>query len=79
MFAKRIEDAQAALKSEAESCNEVARQAYNALSKVKPPSVHVPEPEVELPEDGSEPVFSTDEDFVSSTLRLKAQKALEKP
>jgi hypothetical protein len=41
--------------------------------------VHVPEPEVELPEDGSEPVFSTDEDFVSATLRLKAQKALEKP
>ena len=79
LFAKRIKDAQAALKSAAKSCNELVRQAYNALSKVKPPSVHVPEPEVELPEDGSEPVFSTDEDFVSATLRLKAQKALEKP
>ena len=55
------------------------RQACDALSKVKPPSVRVPEPErSELPEDGGEPVFSTGEDFVSATLWLKAQKALEK-
>ena len=80
LFAKRIKDAQAALKSAAESCNELVRQACDALSKVRPPSVRVPEPErYELPEDGGEPVFSTGEDFVSATLRLKAQKAIEKP
>ena len=31
------------------------------------------------PEDGSNLVFTTDEPFVSATLRLKAQKALEQP
>ena len=80
-LAKRIKDAHAALKSAASTCVQLAARAHDTLSEVKPPSVHVPEPEVQrLPtEDGSELVFSSGDDFVSATLRLKAQKALEQP
>ena len=81
VFAKRIKDAHTALKSAASTCVQLAAQAHDTLSEVKPTSVHVPEPEVpRLPtEDGSSLVFTTEDDFVSATLRLKAQKALEQP
>ena len=64
------------MESAAEACNALAKEAYKALRKVKPPPVNVPEPE--LPEDGADgaPVFTTDDDFATATLWLKKQKAL---
>jgi hypothetical protein len=78
-LAKRIKDAHAALESAGQACVQLAAQAHDALSEVKPPPVHVPEPEVPSlpPEDGSNLVFTSDDDFVSATLWLKAQKVLD--
>jgi hypothetical protein len=76
VFAERIEAAQAALESAAEACNELARKAHETLSEVNPPLVHVPEPELPEADGIGAPVFTTDDDFVTATLRLRAQKAL---
>ena len=47
-------------KARRQACVQLAAQAHDTLSEVKPPSVHVPEPEVPRlpPEDGSNLVFT---------------------
>ncbi len=74
-YAERLEDARQALQGAAGACNELMQDALDVLSSVKPPEVSVPEPQ--LPEEASaEPLFTTADDFVAATLRLKQQKAL---
>ena len=76
IFAERLEQARIALQSAADECNAHMGEACKALSSVKPPPVDVAE--AELSEDGIQPpLFTTDDDFVSATRRLKAHKELE--
>jgi hypothetical protein len=46
----------------------VADKAYAVLSKIEPPSVVVPEPEPDAAM-AAEPLFTTDNDFSTATLK----------
>jgi hypothetical protein len=75
-FAARIEESLVGVETAAEAYNTLVSEAYAALSTVEPPPVHVPSAELAS---GflDEPLFTTTDDFISATRRLKAHKALE--
>ena len=75
-FAERLKVARDALVESARVCSELKRKAHKALSKVKPPEIEVPEAEPPDHEAGN-PLFTSEDDFVTATLHLKAQRALE--
>ena len=50
-------------------------RARSLLDEVEPPPVELPEPEIDV--EAPAPLFTTRDDYVTATLRLKAHKALE--
>jgi hypothetical protein len=57
-------------------CNELKSEAHKALSRVKAPEIEVPE--AEPPDDeAGRALFTSEDDFVTATLHLKKQRALE--
>jgi hypothetical protein len=60
------------LDSAAARINEQQAEAYEGLQELEPLEFNPPRPEIDVP--APEPLFSTDQDYVTATLRLKARK-----
>ena len=73
---ERLQAAREALVDAVRARNALKREAHKALSKVKPPKIEVPEAQPRDHEAGK-PLFTSDDDFVTATLHLKRQRALE--
>jgi len=50
-------------------------RALDRLADLEPPAIELPEPEIH--EMAPEPLFTTTDDFVTATRKLKARKALD--
>ena len=76
-LAEAIGEAQIAVESSVEGYNKARDVAYDALSSVCPPPIVLPEPELPDTDDDAPPLFTTANNFVSATRRLKDHRALE--
>ena len=72
-FFKRAREA---LVESARACNTLKREAHKALSRVRAPEIEVPEAEPPDHEAGRA-LFTSEDDFVTATLYLKQQRALD--
>lgn len=57
------------------SLEKAQRHVVETLREIATPPVHVPEAEIDA--DEPEPIYSTEMDFVTASLRLKAQQRFE--
>jgi hypothetical protein len=76
-YAEARADVEAALESVGQAVQflrEAQRRAYRALENIEPPAPDVPEPILTV--DPPEPLFNSDDDFTTATLKLKAYKDL---